>query len=116
MTTIKQGLDLPILGSPEQHIEVAKHVRRVAIIGDDHLVTAMAASLVAQLGTLAPPGQVGLDLRVNASGWEWAQWLPHLRHHACEVVAVLDGFELGRVDLLAAETVEEGNWLHRLFH
>jgi len=33
-----------------------------------------------------------------------------------EAVAVLDGFELGRVDLLAAETVEKGNWLHRLFH
>ncbi len=33
-----------------------------------------------------------------------------------EVVAVLDGYELGRVDLLAAETVEKGNWLHRLFH
>jgi D-alanyl-D-alanine carboxypeptidase (penicillin-binding protein 5/6) len=33
-----------------------------------------------------------------------------------EAVAVLDGHELGRVDLLAAETVEKGNWLHRLFH
>jgi D-alanyl-D-alanine carboxypeptidase (penicillin-binding protein 5/6) len=33
-----------------------------------------------------------------------------------EAVATLDGFELGRVDLLAAETVEEGNWFHRLFH
>ena len=33
-----------------------------------------------------------------------------------EVVAVLDGFELGRVDLLAAETVEKGNWFNRLFH
>lgn len=37
MTTIKQGLDLPILGSPEQHIEVARHVRRVAILGDDYI-------------------------------------------------------------------------------
>jgi D-alanyl-D-alanine carboxypeptidase (penicillin-binding protein 5/6) len=33
-----------------------------------------------------------------------------------EAVAVLDGYELGRVDLLAAETVEKGNWFHRLFH
>ncbi len=32
-----------------------------------------------------------------------------------EAVAELDGFELGRVDLVAAETVEKGNWLHRLF-
>lgn len=37
MTTIKLGLDLPILGSPEQHIEVAKHVNRVALIGDDYI-------------------------------------------------------------------------------
>jgi D-alanyl-D-alanine carboxypeptidase (penicillin-binding protein 5/6) len=33
-----------------------------------------------------------------------------------EAVAMLDGFELGRVDLLAAESVDEGNWFHRLFH
>ncbi len=32
-----------------------------------------------------------------------------------EAVAVLDGYELGRVDLLAADTVEKGNWWHRLF-
>ncbi len=37
MTTIKQGLDLPILGSPEQHIEVARPVSRVALIGDDYV-------------------------------------------------------------------------------
>jgi D-alanyl-D-alanine carboxypeptidase (penicillin-binding protein 5/6) len=33
-----------------------------------------------------------------------------------EAVAELDGYELGRVDLLAGETVEKGNWWHRLFH
>jgi Na+-transporting NADH:ubiquinone oxidoreductase subunit A len=37
MTTIKQGLDLPILGNPEQRIDVAKHVTRVALIGDDYV-------------------------------------------------------------------------------
>ena len=37
MTTIKLGLDLPILGNPEQHIEVAKHVGRVALVGDDYI-------------------------------------------------------------------------------
>ena len=37
MTTIKQGLDLPISGSPEQHIETAKRVSRVAILGDDYV-------------------------------------------------------------------------------
>lgn len=31
-----------------------------------------------------------------------------------EVIALLDGHELGRVDLLAAETVEKGSWFHRL--
>lgn len=37
MTTIKLGLDLPILGNPEQHIEVARHVGRVALVGDDYV-------------------------------------------------------------------------------
>ena len=37
MTTIKQGLDLPISGSPEQHIEPARHVARVALLGDDYV-------------------------------------------------------------------------------
>lgn len=37
MSTIKQGLDLPILGSPEQRIDVAKQVNRVALIGDDYI-------------------------------------------------------------------------------
>jgi Na+-transporting NADH:ubiquinone oxidoreductase subunit A len=37
MTTIKRGLDLPILGDPEQRIEVAKPVRQVAILGDDYI-------------------------------------------------------------------------------
>lgn len=31
-----------------------------------------------------------------------------------EVIALLDGHELGRTDLLAAATVEKGNWFHRL--
>lgn len=37
MTTIKLGLDLPILGNPEQHIEIAKHVTRVGLLGDDYV-------------------------------------------------------------------------------
>lgn len=36
MTRIKQGLDLPILGSPEQHIETTKPVGKVALLGDDY--------------------------------------------------------------------------------
>jgi Na+-transporting NADH:ubiquinone oxidoreductase subunit A len=37
MTRIKQGLDLPILGSPEQHIETTKPVGKVALLGDDYV-------------------------------------------------------------------------------
>ncbi len=37
MTIIKQGLDLPILGNPEQHIDIARHVTRVALLGDDYV-------------------------------------------------------------------------------
>jgi len=33
-----------------------------------------------------------------------------------QVVARLGEYVVGRVDLLATETVEEGNWFHRLFH
>ena len=37
MTTISKGLDLPITGAPEQHVEVAKHVSHVALLGDDYI-------------------------------------------------------------------------------
>ena len=37
MITIKEGLDLPILGTPAQHIEVAKPVTQVALVGDDYI-------------------------------------------------------------------------------
>ena len=37
MITIKEGLDLPILGNPAQHIEVAKPVSKVALVGDDYI-------------------------------------------------------------------------------
>ncbi len=37
MTTIKRGLDLPILGGPEQQIEIAKRVKQVALLGDDYV-------------------------------------------------------------------------------
>ena len=37
MTTIKLGLDLPISGAPEQHIDIAKAVSRVALLGDDYV-------------------------------------------------------------------------------
>ncbi len=37
MITIKEGLDLPILGNPAQHIEPARPVRQVALLGDDYV-------------------------------------------------------------------------------
>ena len=37
MITIKEGLDLPILGTPAQHIEIAKPVTKVALVGDDYV-------------------------------------------------------------------------------
>lgn len=37
MITIKEGLDLPILGTPAQHIEIAKPVTKVALVGDDYI-------------------------------------------------------------------------------
>ncbi|MEO1529021.1 MAG: Na(+)-translocating NADH-quinone reductase subunit A [Planctomycetota bacterium] len=37
MIKIKLGLDVPILGNPAQHVEVAKPVTQVAILGDDYV-------------------------------------------------------------------------------
>ncbi|WP_404306198.1 Na(+)-translocating NADH-quinone reductase subunit A [Neorhodopirellula lusitana] len=36
-TVIKQGLDLPILGAPEQRIEIGRAVQSVALLGDDYV-------------------------------------------------------------------------------
>ena len=37
MTTIKLGLDVPIAGSPEQHIDVAGLTQSVGLLGDDYV-------------------------------------------------------------------------------
>ncbi|MFP3427154.1 NADH:ubiquinone reductase (Na(+)-transporting) subunit A, partial [Pseudoalteromonas sp. SIMBA_162] len=37
MIEVKRGLDLPIAGAPEQRIEDAQPVRRVAILGVDYV-------------------------------------------------------------------------------
>ncbi len=62
----------------------------VAIIGDHHLTLPLAAALVAQLVTLAPPDRVGIDLHVGPAGWEWTHWLPHLNHRGQQLVTVVD--------------------------
>ncbi len=55
MTTIKKGLDLPILGNPEQRIEVAKHVKRVALLGDDYV--GMKPTMLVSVGDKVKRGQ-----------------------------------------------------------
>lgn len=63
MTTIQQGLDLPILGSPEQHIEVAKQVRQVALIGDDYI--GMKPTMLVAPGDKVRLGQPLLEDKKN---------------------------------------------------
>ena len=55
MTVIKKGLDLPILGAPEQHIEVAKPTSRVALLGDDYV--GMKPTMLVSVGDKVRVGQ-----------------------------------------------------------
>ncbi len=55
MTTIKKGLDLPILGAPEQHIDVAKAVSQVALLGDDYI--GMKPTMLVSVGDRVRVGQ-----------------------------------------------------------
>ncbi|MFG0262732.1 MAG: NADH:ubiquinone reductase (Na(+)-transporting) subunit A, partial [Novipirellula sp. JB048] len=59
MTTIKQGLDLPITGVPEQRIQVAKHVRHVALVGDDYV--GMRPTMLVGEGDVVRQGQPVLE-------------------------------------------------------
>jgi Na+-transporting NADH:ubiquinone oxidoreductase subunit A len=63
MTTIKLGLDLPILGNPEQHIEVAKHVGRVALVGDDYI--GMKPTMLVASGDRVRVGQTLFEDKKN---------------------------------------------------
>jgi Na+-transporting NADH:ubiquinone oxidoreductase subunit A len=56
MTRIKRGLDLPITGTPRQHIEPGQPVKRVAIIGFDY--HGMRPSMAVQTGDRVKLGQV----------------------------------------------------------
>ena len=55
MTVIKAGLDLPITGAPEQRIEVAKQVKRVALLGDDYI--GMKPTMLVTVGDRVKVGQ-----------------------------------------------------------
>ena len=63
MTTIKQGLDLPILGSPEQHVEVARPVSRVALLGDDYV--GMKPTMLVVPGDRVKQGQALFEDKKN---------------------------------------------------
>ena len=63
MTTIKQGLDLPILGNPEQHIEAAQPVSKVAILGDDYV--GMRPTMLVGEGDSVAAGQALFEDKKN---------------------------------------------------
>ncbi len=55
MTVIKKGLNLPIAGSPEQRVELAPHVSKVALLGDDYI--GMRPTMLVQPGDRVKLGQ-----------------------------------------------------------
>ncbi|MGB7328074.1 MAG: Na(+)-translocating NADH-quinone reductase subunit A [Rubripirellula sp.] len=63
MTTIKRGLDLPILGSPEQHIDAAARVSRVGILGADFV--GMRPTMLVAPGDRVRLGQAVLEDKKN---------------------------------------------------
>ncbi len=63
MTTIKRGLDLPILGSPEQHIELAPRVSRVGLLGADYV--GMKPTMLVAPGDRVRLGQAILEDKKN---------------------------------------------------
>ncbi|MCZ6617353.1 MAG: Na(+)-translocating NADH-quinone reductase subunit A [Gammaproteobacteria bacterium] len=56
MINIKKGLDLPLPGNPEQHIEQARPVRSVAVLGDDY--PGMRPTMLVREGDRVIRGQV----------------------------------------------------------
>ena len=63
MTKIRQGLDLPILGSPEQHIDKAPAVSRVALLGDDYV--GMKPTMLVATGDKVSIGQPVFEDKKN---------------------------------------------------
>ena len=56
MINIKQGLDLPITGTPEQSISQANAVTEVAVVGPDYV--GMKPTMVVKEGDRVKKGQV----------------------------------------------------------
>ncbi|MEM9825688.1 MAG: Na(+)-translocating NADH-quinone reductase subunit A [Planctomycetota bacterium] len=63
MTNIKLGLDLPIAGSPEQHLEIAKPTARVALLGDDYV--GMKPTMMVAEGDAVKLGQILFEDKKN---------------------------------------------------
>ena len=64
MTTIKRGLDLPIAGSPEQHIDATVTTRRVGLLGDDYV--GMKPTMLVNEGDRVSAGQPLFEDKKNA--------------------------------------------------
>lgn len=62
--TIKKGLDLPIIGAPEQKIEAAPTVSRVAVVAADY--PGMKPRMLVKLGDTVKRGQVLFEDRKSA--------------------------------------------------
>lgn len=52
--TLKKGLDLPVLGAPEQSVSKARDVRTVAVLGEDYI--GLKPRLLVQEGDAVGPG------------------------------------------------------------
>ncbi|MFD2090409.1 FtsK/SpoIIIE domain-containing protein [Blastococcus deserti] len=75
------------------HLPVVVDLRStggLAVIGPRERALGVLTSVVAQLCSLHPPGEVDLLLLVTADrldDWTWARWLPHLEPASVRVVA-----------------------------
>jgi len=66
MIKVKKGLDLPIVGAPEQTISDGKPVSRVALVGYDYV--GMKPTMLVQVGDQVKKGQVLFTDKKNRRG------------------------------------------------
>ena len=65
MIRIKKGLDLPLVGGPQQTIENAKNVTKVAVTGFDYV--GMKPTMKIQVGDTVKTGQpVSIKILTNS--------------------------------------------------
>ena len=64
MIRIKQGLDLPIAGKPEQVIHEGKPIHEVAVLGEEYV--GMRPSMKVQEGEQVKKGQILFEDKKNA--------------------------------------------------